>query len=138
MPQRLVPPGRARAGIDAADVLDDVGLGGRAFDLDRLAVLKIGHMIYLRMDKKCAEVAQGLGVGTPSGREAAVQLTEGSRRTLRPPWHQALAGYRSRLVGSQAAAGGPGPEPLNCLAGGPGNRNNVLGGFHQGDTQKSR
>jgi hypothetical protein len=34
----LVSPGRTRAGINTANVLQDIRLGGRTFDFDGLAV----------------------------------------------------------------------------------------------------
>src|SRR5438552_12892767 len=41
--QRLVSPGRTRARIYAADVLEDIRLGGRAAHFGRFAVVEIGH-----------------------------------------------------------------------------------------------
>ena len=52
---RLVPPRRAGAGIDAARVLQDVRLRGGALHFGRFAVGKIGHGIAPDLTKSAAE-----------------------------------------------------------------------------------
>src|SRR5262249_31570270 len=45
---RLVAPGGAGARVDAADILEDIGLRPRALHLDRFTVSEIGHGLVSR------------------------------------------------------------------------------------------
>ena len=75
-----------------------------------------------------------------SRRGVADQLADGSRRTLRPGLAATSggAGVEAGAVGRQAAAGGPGPQPLDRLAGRHGDRDDVLRRLDQRDVEQRR